>query len=149
MKLRTQISLLLFLFGLVPLLIGFVINVPMIFHRIEAIYHEAYLQNLRAGFSDLDQHIARRNEIVRLLAKMPEPGLLLADDKPGNARAIEAARVKYADWINQVLFDQLDITRILFLDEHGQLTLGLRRDKPAGKLEPLDGLTDSHNQKLV
>ncbi len=149
MKLRTQISLLLFLFGLVPLLIGFVINVPMIFHRIEAIYHEAYLQNLRAGFSDLDQHIARRNEIARLLAKMPEPGLLLADDKPDNARAIEAARLTYADWINQVLFDQLDITRILFLDKRGQLTLGLGRGKPAGKLEPLDGSTDSHNKKLV
>jgi hypothetical protein len=57
MKLRTQISLLLFLFGLVPLLAGFVINVPMIFDRIETLYHKAHLQNLRAGFSDLDQHI--------------------------------------------------------------------------------------------
>ncbi|MGB5441292.1 MAG: response regulator [Gammaproteobacteria bacterium] len=149
MKLRTQISLLLFLFGLVPLLAGFAINVPMIFHRIEAIYHEAYLQNLRAGFSELDQHIARRNEIVRLLAKMPEPGLLLTDDKPDNARAIQAARLKYADWINQVVFDQLDITRILFLDKDGQLTLGLKRGKPGGKLEPLDSATDTQNRKLV
>ena len=138
MKLRSQISLLLFLFGLVPLLIAFVINVPMIFDRIEGLYHEAHLQNLRAGFSDLDQHFARRNEMARLLAKMPEPGMLLTDDEPGNTQAIEAARLAYAEWVNQVLFDQVDITRILFLDRSGQVTLGLKRRKPAGKLEPFD-----------
>ena len=48
MKLRTQISLLLFLFGLVPLLVAVVVNVPIIFDRIEGLYHEAHLQNLRA-----------------------------------------------------------------------------------------------------
>ena len=78
MKLRTQISLYLFLFGLVPLLVGFMINVPLIFDRIEALYHKAHLQNLRAEFSDLDQHIARRHEMARLLAKIPEPGLLVS-----------------------------------------------------------------------
>ena len=149
MKLRTQISLLLFLFGLVPLLIGFVINVPMIFDRIEGLYHKAHLQNLRAGFSDLDQHIARRNEIVRLLAKMPEPGLLLSADKPGNARAIKTARLTYVDWINQVMVDQGDVSRILFLDKDGQLTLSLKRSVPAGKLELMDGATGDHNSKLV
>jgi signal transduction histidine kinase/ActR/RegA family two-component response regulator len=149
MKLRTQISWLLFLFGLVPLLVAFVINLPIIFDRIEGLYHEAHLQNLRAGFTDLDQHIARRNEMVRLLAKMPEPGMLLPDDEPGNARAVEVARLAYVDWVNQVLFDQLDITRILFLDEAGQVTLELKRNKPTGKLEPADGSTGYHNNKLV
>ena len=76
MKLRTQISLLLFLFGLIPLLVAFVINIPMIFDRIETLYHKAHVQNLRARFSDLDQHIARRHEMVRLLAKIPEPGMV-------------------------------------------------------------------------
>ena len=147
MKLRTQISLILFLFGLVPLLTAFVINVPMIFDRIEALYHKAHLQNLRVGFSDLDQHIARRNEMVRLLAKMPEPGMLLTDNEPGNAQAVKMARLAYADWVNQVLFDQLDITRILFLNRDGQVTLGLERGKPAGKLEPFDSSTG--NKKFV
>ena len=147
MKLRTQISLLLFLFGLVPVLIAFVINVPMIFDRIEGLYHKAHLQNLRAGFSDLDLHITRRNEMARLLAKMPEPGLLLTDNESANTRAVKVARQAYADWVNQVLFDQLDITRILFLDKDGRVTLGLKRDKPAGKLEPFDSSTG--NNKLV
>ena len=147
MKLRSQISLLLFLFGLVPVLIAFVINVPMIFDRIEGLYHKAHLQNLRAGFSDLDLHITRRNEMARLLAKMPEPGMLLTENEPGNAQAVKVARLAYVDWVNQVLFDQLDITRILFLDKDGQVTLGLKRDKPAGKLEPFDGATG--NSKLV
>ena len=82
MKLRTQISLLLFMFGLVPLLAAYVINVPMIFDRIESLYHKAHIQNLRAGFNDLDQHIARRHEMVRLLAKMPDPAMVLGEDTP-------------------------------------------------------------------
>ena len=50
MKLRTQISLFLFLFGLVPLFAALVINIPLIFDRIESLYHKAHLQNLRASF---------------------------------------------------------------------------------------------------
>ena len=130
MKLRTQISLLLFMFGLVPLLVAFVINVPMIFDRIEILYHKAHLQNLRAEFSDLDQHLARRHEMARLLAKLPEPGMLLADDAPG----LQAARAGYVAWANQVLFDQLDITRIFFLDANGNTLFSLDRDHSTGFL---------------
>ncbi len=97
MKLRTQISLLLFMFGLVPLLAAYAINMPMIFDRIELLYHKAHIQNLRAGFSDLDQHIARRHEMVRLLAKMPEPGMLLGESDPASVQVIEAARVGDVD----------------------------------------------------
>ncbi len=102
MKLRTQISLLLFMFGLVPLMTAYVINVPMIFDRIESLYHKAHIQNLRAGFGDLDQHIARRREMVRLLAKMPEPGMVLGDDDPKSLQTLKAARAGYIDWVNQV-----------------------------------------------
>ena len=135
MKLRTQISLLLFMFGLVPLMAAYVINVPMIFARIESLYHKAYLQNLRAGFSDLDQHIARRHEMVRLLAKLPEPGMLLGDDDQPSEQALEAARAAYIDWVNQVLIDQLDITQILFLDEDDKSRLWLDRDGDTGRFE--------------
>jgi len=136
MKLRTQISLLLFLFGLVPLLIGFVINVPMIFDRIETLYHKAHLQNLRARFSDLDQHIARRHETVRLLAKMPEPGMLLPAGSQDDAPGLAAARSGYADWVNQVLIDQFDITRVVYLDDNGHSDFWLDRDVSSGRLEP-------------
>jgi signal transduction histidine kinase/ActR/RegA family two-component response regulator len=135
MKLRTQISLLLFMFGLVPLMTAYVINVPMIFDRIESLYHKAHIQNLRAGFGDLDQHIARRREIVRLLAKMPEPGMVLGDDDPKSLQTLKAARAGYIDWVNQVLIDQLDITQILFLDENGESRFWLDRDHETGRLE--------------
>jgi signal transduction histidine kinase/ActR/RegA family two-component response regulator len=135
MKLRTQISLLLFMFGLVPLLAAYVINVPMVFESIESLYHKAHIQNLRAGFNDLDQHIARRHEMVRLLAKMPEPGMLLGDADPQSVQAIEAARSGYIDWVNRVLVDQLDITQVLFLDEDGESRLWLDRDHETGRLE--------------
>ncbi|MEN8205372.1 MAG: ATP-binding protein [Pseudomonadota bacterium] len=149
MNLRTQISLLLFMFGLVPLLVGFIINVPMIFDRIEALYHKAHLQNLRAGFSDLDQHIARRNEMARLLAKMPEPGMLLDDTSSESAPGLAAARSNYVDWVNQVLLDQLDITRILFLDEEGTSRFWLERNLASGRLEAHEEELQDVNPELV
>ena len=70
MRLRTQILVFLLLFGLAPLLLAFAINIPLVFNSLELLYHKAHLQNLRADFRDLDQHIASRVEMVRLLAKL-------------------------------------------------------------------------------
>ena len=138
MKLRSQTFLFLFLFGLVPLFAAVVINVPLVFDRIESLYHKAYLQNLRAGFGDLDQHLARRNETVRLLAKFPEPGMLLSSDeqKEGDGVDLKSARIGYTAWLNQVLFDQLDVIRILFVDDNGRTKFWLERDNVTGRLEP-------------
>jgi hypothetical protein len=149
MKLRSQISLLLFMFGLVPLLVGFAINVPMIFDRIEKLYHKAHLQNLRAGFGDLDQHIARRHEMVRLLAKMPEPGFILGDDEPKSSRSLEQARKAYVDWVNQVLLDQFDINEILYLDENDVSSFWLDRNRKTGLLEPRKGVRNGFAPELV
>ncbi|MGI9321184.1 MAG: ATP-binding protein [Thiogranum sp.] len=135
MKLRTQISLLLVMFGLVPLLVAFAINVPMIFDRFEFLYQKAHLQNLRAEFSDLDQHLARRHEMARLLAKMPEPGLLVSGETRERAAELDNIRSGYVDWVNQVLIDQLDITRIFFIDADGRVTFWLDRDNVSGRLE--------------
>lgn len=134
MKLRTQISLLLVMFGLVPLLAAFIINIPMIFERFESLYHKAHLQNLRAEFSDLDQHLARRHEMVRLLAKMPEPGFFVPEGQGSEAMDLETTRSGYVDWINQVLIDQLDITRIFFLNADNQVMFWLDRDHVTGRL---------------
>ena len=134
MRLRTEISLLLFMFGLVPLLVAFMINVPMIFDRFESLYHKAHLQNLRAEFSDLDQHLARRHEMVRMLAKMPEPGLLISGDSREHPGGLDKPRSAYVEWVNQMLFDQLDITRIFFLNADGMVVYRLERDYKDGRL---------------
>jgi signal transduction histidine kinase/CheY-like chemotaxis protein len=149
MKLRTQISLLLFLFGLIPLLVAFAINIPMIFDRIEILYHKAYVQNLRARFGDLDQHIARRHEMVRLLARIPEPGMLLSDKEQADAPGLESARSGYVDWVNQALLDQLDITRVLYLDAEGNSHFWLDRNLETGRLEIHQGELRNVNPGLV
>ena len=149
MKLRTQISLLLFLFGLMPLLVAFVINIPMIFDRIETLYHKAHVQNLRARFGDLDQHIARRHEMVRLLAKIPEPGMLLPEASREDAPGLDAARGAYLDWVDQVLADQLDISRIIFLDEDGRSEFWLDRDPGSGRLQLKQGGAPDVNPELL
>ncbi len=139
MKLRTQIFLLLFMFGLLPLLVAFMINMPMIFDRFEALYQKAHLQNLRAEFGDLDQHLARRHEMARLLAKIPEPGLLLSGNDAEPVAGLEAARTAYVGWVNQVLIDQLDITRIFYLDVEGNVVFTLDRDYSNGRFEIVTG----------
>lgn len=135
MKLRTRISLYLILFGMIPLLVAFAINVPMIFDRIETLYHKAHLQNLRAEFSDLDQHLARRHEMARLLAKMPEPGMLQLPDAWQSDEELRVARAGYVSWVNQVLIDQLDVTQVLFLDETGEPAFWMVRNNVTGQLD--------------
>ena len=135
MKLRTRISLYLILFGMGPLLVAFVINVPMIFDRVEVLYHKAYLQNLRAEFSDLDQHLARRHETVRLLAKLPEPGLFLGDNIRQSDEELAVARDRYVAWVNQALLDQFDVTQVLFLDADGSPEFWLQRNPADGRME--------------
>ena len=149
MKLRTQISLFLFLFGLVPLFAAILINVPLIFDRIELLYHKAYLQNLREGFSDLDQHIARRHETVRLLAKFPEPGMLPAGSGRPSAGDLEVARSRYVEWLNQLLLDQLDIARILFLDKDGQVQYWLEKGDVSGGVVPRKDTAAYSNPQFI
>jgi signal transduction histidine kinase len=135
-KLRTQILLFFFTFALAPLLIAVVINLPLVLEKMELFYHKAHLQNLRADFRDLDQHLASRNEMVRLLAKLPEPGVVLDASKEGAAENIDMARARYIQWMNQILKDQLDIVQIVFLDMNGQEQFWLDRDNASQKWEP-------------
>jgi len=129
MRLRTQILLVLLLFALTPLIAAVLFNRPLVLDRVEQLYHQAHLLNLRADFSDLDQHLASRHEMVRLLSKLPEPGSLLGDDESTDYLQIDLARARYTQWLNQILRDQLDIIQILFLDTEGRERFWLERDR--------------------
>ena len=142
MKLRSQISLFLLALGLTPLLVSVVINVPLVFDKLEQFYHKAYLEQLRTDFRDLDQHITRRQEMVRLFAKIPEPGIALSEKESQDADKLAKARLAYADWANRVLFDQLDIIQVIFIDSHGKVSLALDRDQQTGVLEQNDAAAE-------
>lgn len=130
MKLRTQILLFFFAFALTPLMIAVVINLPLVLERMDLFYQKAHLQNLRADFRDLDQHLASRHEMVRLLAKLPEPGAVLGDSRENDSeKNIDLARTRYIQWINQILHEQLDIVQIVFLDTQGDEQFWLDRDR--------------------
>ncbi len=150
MKLRTQIGLVLVLFGIVPLLVALAINLPFVLEQLEVFYHKAYLQTLRADFSDLDQHLASRRETARLLAKVPEPGLVWEEPSAGAPHpqiSLEEARTRYAGWINQILYDQPDIIQVLFVDGKGAPTFWLARTEDHPALEPLPKLIDQPERK--
>ncbi len=133
-KLRYYILLLLLLFGLVPLILAVVINLPLVLDRTALFYQKAYLQNLRADFRDLDQHLASRDEMIRLLAKLPEPGVILGQN--GSEDEIDRARARYTGWINQMLPDQLDVIQILFVDAAGNERFWLLRDAATSQWQP-------------
>lgn len=135
MRLRNQTLLFLFLFGLAPLVLLVSITMPLVFDRIEDFYHGAYLQNLRADFRDLDQHIASRQEMLRLLAKLPEPGLLMKRDEREDME-IDEARAGYVEWTNRILDDQLDVSRVVFADNRGRPQFWLERDPKSLLLRP-------------
>ncbi|HEB97373.1 MAG TPA: response regulator [Sedimenticola thiotaurini] len=136
MKLRTQILLFFLLFALTPLILAVVINLPLVLERMELFYHKAHLQNLRADFRDLDQHLASRDEMVQLLAKLPEPGTILGGDRQQDGEAIDKARARYTLWINRILGDQLDIIELVFLDDQGRIQFWLQRDKTSQEWLP-------------
>jgi signal transduction histidine kinase/CheY-like chemotaxis protein len=133
-KLRFYILALLLLFGLAPLIIAVLINLPLVLDRTALFYQKAYLQNLRADFRDLDQHLASRHEMIRMLTKLPEPGVILGDQ--GSEDEIDLARARYTGWINQMLADQGDLIELLFLDTRGNERFWLRRDAETMKWQP-------------
>jgi len=130
MNLRGQVQLILFIFGLAPLLALLILNVPMIYERMQGFYQTAYVQNLRAEFNDLDQHLATRKEALRWLAKLPDPGVVSEiSEKEGSPRdALEEQRLRYISWLNHVLYDQLDIIEIQFFDNNSKNLLTLSRN---------------------
>jgi signal transduction histidine kinase/CheY-like chemotaxis protein len=140
MKLRYYILLLLLAFGLVPLIVAVLINLPLVLDRTSLFYQKAYLQNLRADFRDLDQHLASRHEMIRLLAKLPEPGIILGE--AGDVDAIDLARARYTGWINQMLSDQADLIEILFVDSNGNERFWLQRDAQSQEWRPTESPPD-------
>ncbi len=147
MKLRSQILVLLLVFGLLPLLISVFLNLPLVLERTALIYQKAYIQNLRADFRDLDQHLASRHEMIRLLAKLPEPGLILGER--GDEDQVDVARARYTVWINQILADQRDIIQILFLDAEGHERFWLERDERTLAWHPTTGLPERPKDEFL
>ncbi|HED17405.1 MAG TPA: response regulator [Gammaproteobacteria bacterium] len=129
MNLRGQVQLILFVFGLAPLLALLLLNVPMVYERMQGFYQTAYLQNLRAEFNDLEQHLATRKEALRWLAKLPEPGVVneVSGDNVTLSDAQQDQRSRYIGWLNHVLYDQLDIIEIQFFDSNRISLLTLAR----------------------
>jgi signal transduction histidine kinase len=148
MKLRTLILLFLFLFGLTPLIAAAIINVPLILSKLEHFYHKAHLQNLRADFRDLDQHLASRHDLIRLLAKLPEASAVLGYTED-TGLTMEEARERYLHWANRVLADQVDIVQILFLTPDGRAQFWLERDSENLAWVSTDELKDYPSEDFI
>ncbi len=147
LKLRAYILLFLLVFGSTPLILAAIINLPLVLDRTALFYQRAYLQNLRADFRDLDEHLASRHEMIRLLSKLPEPGLILGEQ--GKADQIDLARARYTSWINQILSDQRDVIQILFVDKEARERFWLVRDVHTQEWRPTKQLPQIPNRQFL
>ncbi len=125
------------------------LNVPLLFDRLEHFYHRAYLQQLRWDFHDLDQHVTRRQEMTRLLAKFPEPGLIAPSAGSVENISLSKQRTAYLGWLNQALANETDITEIIFFDSSGQPLFWLHREDSTGIFIPSSKRPDLSNQTFI
>lgn len=123
-KLRTYVLLILFLFGLAPLLAEQLFNRSLMFERLTQLYNDAHLQNLRADFNELDQHNASRRETVRIISRFPHIKQLMQGQA---GPELSVVKERYTDWMNRLVFDRLDIVQVLFVDSDGNQRLLMHR----------------------
>ncbi|MCP4993400.1 MAG: response regulator [Gammaproteobacteria bacterium] len=100
-------------------------NQPLIFDRLTQLYHDAHLQNLRADFHELDQHIASRRETVRIISRFPHMKQLMSGQA---GPELDVVKERYTDWMNRLVFDRLDIVQVLYVDQDGNERLLMHRD---------------------
>jgi signal transduction histidine kinase/CheY-like chemotaxis protein len=136
-KLRTYILLILLLFALTPMALLLTFGLPPMLDRLQIFYQQANIQQLRADFRDLDQHMASRQALTGVIAKLPEPGIIVSSDNK-NAQKVIEARSRYTEWINRLFGKSLDIISINFLDENGTARFWLERDKTENLLKKTD-----------
>ena len=134
MKLRTYILLILLLFALTPMALLLSFGLPPMLDRLQIFYQQANIQQLRADFRDLDKHMASRQALTGVVAKLPEPGIIVSSDNKKTQKVIEA-RSRYTEWINRLFGKSLDIISINFLDENGTARFWLKRDKKENLLK--------------
>ena len=125
-KLRTQVLLILFLFGLAPLIAHQLINQPLMFDWLTRLYNDAHLQNLRADFHELDEHIASRRETVRIISRFPHIKQLLSGQ---DVQELEVVQGRYVDWMNRLVSDRLDVVQVLFVDRNGNQRLLMQSER--------------------
>jgi len=136
MKLRTQILLVLLAFALLPLMIIMASNFPRVLDMLGSLNRELYLQDLRSDFRDLDQHLMSRQEMLKLLAKLPEPHVMLGQVETEDENEVDVVRTRYTEWINRILPDQLDVIEIQFIDNEGNLRFWMERDRQTAQWHP-------------
>lgn len=137
MKLRTYILLILLLFALTPMALLLTFGLPPLLDRLQIFYQQAHLQQLRADFRDLDKHMASRQALTGVVAKLPEPGIIVSSDNRDGQKVAES-RSRYTEWLNRLFGKSLDIISINFLDENGAARFWLEREKTGNLLKKTD-----------
>ncbi len=137
-KLRTYVLIILLLFGLAPLVAEQLMNQPLMFDRLTQLYNDSHLQNLRADFHELDQHIASRRETVNIISRFPHMKQLMSGQA---GPELDVVKERYTDWMNRLVFDRLDIVQVLFVDRGGNERLLMHRDPTTSKMYIEEQLT--------
>jgi signal transduction histidine kinase/CheY-like chemotaxis protein len=145
-KLRTYVLLILLLFGLAPLVAEQLMNQPLMFDRLTQLYHDAHLQNLRADFHELDQHVASRQETVRIISRFPHMQQLMSGQA---GPELGVVKERYTTWMNHLIFDRPDIAQVLFVDREGRQRLLMHRDPATNQMYVEEHLQAKADKSLL
>jgi len=145
-KLRTYVLLILLLFGLAPLVAEQLMNQPLMFDRLTQLYHDAHLQNLRADFHELDQHVASRQETVRIISRFPHMQQLMSAQA---GPELGVVKERYTTWMNHLIFDRPDIAQVLFIDRKGRQRLLMHRDPATNQMYVEEQLQAKADKSLI
>lgn len=127
MKLRTVILLVLFIFALTPMAALILLNLPVVLEKLETFVRRDQLQRMRVEFGDLDQFVAMRKEMVRVLTKLPDPGATLGTVEDEGGAAAQPPSEAFLQWVNHILRAGQDIYEVAYLDREGVERLRLIR----------------------
>ena len=111
------------------------LNVPLVVDQLKSFYHHAHVQALQGQFHDLEQHLASREQVTTLLARLPEPGSMIFDDSQ-DPEELDRARLSYTKWVGRLFNDYPDILEITYFNAEGIARFWLARSPSTGMLEP-------------
>ena len=149
MKLRTQILIFLFFFGLAPVAALVVLSLPMVLDKLELWVYRAHMQNLRLEFGDLHQYLASREEMVRILSKLPASPESFGQADGQQPPPAAGVHLPFTQWINQILRSGPEVYQVLYFDRAGKEYARLERNHVGAPLRMMDPVSDVTNESYI
>lgn len=146
MRIRTIILLILFLFGAIPLFLLVSYNLPTVLDQYEIAAKEKQLATLERDFLALSDLLQKRKDTLRVFSVSPGSQELVG--LPGRQLPFSIVRKRFGKMMVDWYQNDLDVFRIIMLDNKGQQQLKVERHKDGLLKVSPDSALENNNHKL-